>query len=316
MSGDTGLGGNPTPDVFGITDLIAPSESTSPSFNSNCGGVACGDDSDLSIVKLPGLTLDKTNPETQPCTDTDADGICDGNDYCLGTPANAAVLANGCGLGPGVPIVLSGVNFSPASATLSPPARAYLDEVVALIRELESPRLIIEGHTDDDGTEADNLALSIQRAESVFNYLVKAGIEKSLLAYRGRGETQALTPNRSANGQRNPDAQRINRRIELKLAEQDEFDAVRSEMQARETENRLVAERAARERQLSESREHEAQEKAQAAQQGYTEVLEFLSETGGADVSEQDSTSEPNDSQGRNDSEPEYTLEVIQPDQN
>lgn len=318
VGGDSGglNGVNLTPDVFGITDLLAPGESGEPGFSNNCEGVACGD-SEISIIELPGLSLNKANPSSQNCTDTDKDGICDENDECLGTPLGIAVLASGCGLSPNAPIILSGVNFSPNSTALSRSARAYLDEVVALIRELSSPLLIIEGHTDSQGSEADNLTLSLSRAESVFNYLTKSGVPKEKLAYRGLGEAYPLTSSRRPDGQSVTEAERINRRIELKLADTDEFEQVRAEMQAREDAIRLAQERAARERKLRESEKLRKQEKVEAAEQGYSEVLEFLEQTGSAQspASSQQSESNVSSEASGDESYPEYKIEFVDPDE-
>lgn len=312
------IGVNLNPDVFGITDLIAPSadgsDPTTTPVNA-CEGIACGDNTELNSVELPGLLLlDTTQASNASCTDTDDDGICDGNDNCLGTAPGTAVLANGCGLSKDAPIVLSGVNFGPASSSLSPAGRSYLDEVVALIRELPQAKLIIEGHTDSQGSEADNLALSLRRAEAVYNYLTQAGVPKGKLAYRGLGEAFPLTPAVGPDGQRNDDADRINRRIELKLADDAEFNNVIAEMKAREqARQRELARREAARRQ-AESKQAQQQKKVEAAEQAYSEMLEFLDDTGSAEKSEQE-TAAPDSSEVSDESVPEYNIELVYPDQ-
>jgi outer membrane protein OmpA-like peptidoglycan-associated protein len=68
----------------------------------------------------------------------------------------------------------------------------------------------IEGHTDASGSEAHNLKLSQQRAESVRDYLVSKGVEASRLVAKGYGESQPIADNDS------PEGMAKNRRVELK----------------------------------------------------------------------------------------------------
>jgi len=55
--------------------------------------------------------------------------------------------------------------------------------------------LVIEGHTDDRGSEASNLALSQARAEAVKDYFTANGIDASRLTAIGIGEAEPVVPN-------------------------------------------------------------------------------------------------------------------------
>ena len=71
-------------------------------------------------------------------------------------------------------------------------------------------RLLIEGHTDDVGDAAANLALSARRAEAVRQYLLATyGIGATRLEARGFGATRPAAPNATAVGRQ------TNRRVEL-----------------------------------------------------------------------------------------------------
>lgn len=79
-------------------------------------------------------------------------------------------------------------------------------------RELETANMLVAGHTDSDGTERYNLRLSLDRAESVRNYLVRHfNIPYSRLKIRGYGETMPIRPNES------PADKQANRRVEVQM---------------------------------------------------------------------------------------------------
>lgn len=72
---------------------------------------------------------------------------------------------------------------------------------------------LIEGHTDNVGSEQDNLRLSQRRADSVVNYLItNHGIAASRLTATGYGESRPLADNRTEEGKR------LNRRTDAVIA--------------------------------------------------------------------------------------------------
>ncbi len=107
------------------------------------------------------------------------------------------------------PVVLRNVFFETGSAALKPASRVELDRLVRLLKENEQLRIQINGHTDDVGSDADNLQLSEDRARAVYQYLVDAGIDAGRLRYQGYGETQPIAGNDT------PEGRRQNRRTEF-----------------------------------------------------------------------------------------------------
>lgn len=86
------------------------------------------------------------------------------------------------------------VEFAYDSATLSDKARRNLAVIseAMLASELEGVLFVVEGHTDASGSAAYNGGLSLRRARSAANYLVRLGVPHSRLAIRGLGETALL----------------------------------------------------------------------------------------------------------------------------
>jgi OmpA-OmpF porin, OOP family len=101
--------------------------------------------------------------------------------------------------------------FEPDTANLTAAGRALLDQAIDILGVTPSTNLIVAGHTDDRGAEADNLALSQQQAEAVVAYLVAGGVDPGRLTAVGYGETLPIADNVTEDGR----AQ--NRRIEFVL---------------------------------------------------------------------------------------------------
>ena len=104
---------------------------------------------------------------------------------------------------------LYGINFDYDSDIIRDESKPTLDKIVAMLKSEQAMQLIIEGHTDSDGSTDHNQVLSQQRAESVKLYVVSAGISSSRLFTKGYGESTPVAPNTTAAGK----AQ--NRRVEL-----------------------------------------------------------------------------------------------------
>ncbi len=81
------------------------------------------------------------------------------------------------------------VLFDFDSAVLRPDAQALLQEKAAWLKANPSvPLVLIEGHCDERGTEAYNMALGAKRAESVKNFLLDLGVDNRILDTQSFGE--------------------------------------------------------------------------------------------------------------------------------
>lgn len=91
------------------------------------------------------------------------------------------------------------VHFVHDSAEILPDSMAILEEVADVLRKRVDLALIeIQGHTDDSGTEAHNLALSSKRANAVRDALIGIGVDSSRLIAKGYGQEKPLVRNINA----------------------------------------------------------------------------------------------------------------------
>ncbi len=105
----------------------------------------------------------------------------------------------------------SNVTFAFAKSDLSFEAQNALNSVAQVLNNYQDSTIMVSGHTDDVGSDADNQRLSEARALSVANYLSQRGVNPIRISKQGMGESQPKVPNTS-------DANRaINRRVELSI---------------------------------------------------------------------------------------------------
>jgi outer membrane protein OmpA-like peptidoglycan-associated protein len=108
-------------------------------------------------------------------------------------------------------IVLNDINFASGSSKLDEDSYVELAKVVKLLENNKDIKLEISAHTDNVGVYSRNMRLSKQRAQSVFNYLVKTGVNKKRLVSKGYGSAKPLVPNTSKENKAK------NRRVEFKV---------------------------------------------------------------------------------------------------
>lgn len=113
----------------------------------------------------------------------------------------------------------AGVYFATNQSSINANSKLALDKLVRIFNEYPETNILVEGHTDDVGTDAYNLTLSEKRAEAVGAYLRNAGIVATRLTIKWYGETQPKVDNSS-------DANRaLNRRVEFAVTANDKMKA-------------------------------------------------------------------------------------------
>jgi outer membrane protein OmpA-like peptidoglycan-associated protein len=108
-------------------------------------------------------------------------------------------------------IVLNNLFFDTKQYELKPKSRTELNRLVGFMKQYPEVQVEVSGHTDDVGSDDDNLLLSQNRAKSVYSYLVSQGVKADRLRFKGYGENKPLVANDSE------DHRQQNRRIELRI---------------------------------------------------------------------------------------------------
>lgn len=115
-------------------------------------------------------------------------------------------------VGEGIKITFdSGILFVTNSSELQPAARANIENLARILNKYPDTDILIEGDTDNEGTEEYNQQLSERRARSVADYHKGQGVAGSRISTVGLGELQPIASNNTAAGRQQ------NRRVEVAI---------------------------------------------------------------------------------------------------
>ncbi|MFV0530064.1 MAG: OmpA family protein [Flavobacteriales bacterium] len=110
-----------------------------------------------------------------------------------------------------------GVTFDTAKYTVTASSQSTLNKLIDIFKAHPDTDLLINGHTDNVGSDANNMTLSQKRAMSVQNYLVANGIDASRITTKWYGETMPKESNDTAEGRA------LNRRVEVLITANDKM---------------------------------------------------------------------------------------------
>lgn len=113
----------------------------------------------------------------------------------------------------GVSYRLNDIYFDFNSYDLLPESMVVLEEFFDFLSDNPTLKVSIEGHTDDIGTDSDNLLLSQKRAKAVYDHLILLGIQQQRIGYKGYGESRPIENNQTDKGRAR------NRRTEFVIIE-------------------------------------------------------------------------------------------------
>ena len=113
-------------------------------------------------------------------------------------------------VGEGIKITLdSAILFGFDSANLETSSKQSIDNLVGILQKYDDTNIIVEGHTDSQGTEQYNQGLSERRAKAVTDYALSKGLAGGRITTVGHGESMPVASNDTEEGRRQ------NRRVEI-----------------------------------------------------------------------------------------------------
>jgi len=92
------------------------------------------------------------------------------------------------------PKALSFTLYFEKNTEIMPDSRATLDALLAEVAKRQAVEVQITGHTDRVGKVEDNDRLSMERAETIRDVLIKNGLHANFIRVVGRGEREPLIP--------------------------------------------------------------------------------------------------------------------------
>ncbi|MFC6860834.1 OmpA family protein [Zunongwangia atlantica] len=105
----------------------------------------------------------------------------------------------------------SGVYFATEKYNINAKSEETLNKLAGIFKEYPDTNILVEGHTDNTGSDSYNLTLSKNRAQAVTNYLTDHGIAASRFDTKWYGEAQPKYDNSTAEGRSK------NRRVEIAI---------------------------------------------------------------------------------------------------
>lgn len=121
-------------------------------------------------------------------------------------------------VGEGIKVTFdSGILFDVDKATLKPASMENLKKLATILQKYPDTNILLEGHTDNTGSDEHNLELSRLRAQAVANYLATLQVSSTRFSIMGYGETQPIAANETVEGRQ------ANRRVDLAVMANDKL---------------------------------------------------------------------------------------------
>lgn len=121
-------------------------------------------------------------------------------------------------IGEGIKITFdSGILYDIDKSDLRPVSKTNLADLAKILNKYPDTNILIEGHTDDTGTDDHNMNLSKDRAQSVSFYLATLEVKSARFSIAGYGETQPIVTNDT------PEGRQKNRRVDIAVLANDKL---------------------------------------------------------------------------------------------
>ncbi len=121
-------------------------------------------------------------------------------------------------IGEGIKITFdSGILFDINKSALQLQAQENLRKLAEILNKYPDTEILIEGHTDNTGSEEYNMELSLRRSQSVANFLASQQVNPSRFHTMAYGESQPIATNET------PEGRQQNRRVEIAIFANDKL---------------------------------------------------------------------------------------------
>ncbi|MFM7813237.1 MAG: OmpA family protein, partial [Flavobacteriales bacterium] len=100
----------------------------------------------------------------------------------------------------GEPFIINDIQYKIGKAELESNSMVVLDALADYLKDHATIKIEIGGHTDNQGDDNANKALSAERAYEVLRYLTDHGVDHTRLSYKGYGETKPIGDNKTEEG--------------------------------------------------------------------------------------------------------------------
>ena len=121
-------------------------------------------------------------------------------------------------IGEGIKITFdSGILYDIDKSDLRPASQTNLTDLAKILNKYPDTNILIEGHTDDSGSDEHNMKLSKERAQSVSLYLATMNVQSARFSVTGYGEAQPIVVNDTVEGRQK------NRRVDIAIIANDKL---------------------------------------------------------------------------------------------
>jgi outer membrane protein OmpA-like peptidoglycan-associated protein len=121
-------------------------------------------------------------------------------------------------IGEGIKITFdSGILFDIDKSDLRPVSQTNLADLAKILNKYPDTNILIEGHTDDTGSDDHNMTLSKDRAQAVSLYMATLDVKSARFSTAGYGETQPIVMNDT------PEGRQKNRRVDIAVIANDKL---------------------------------------------------------------------------------------------
>lgn len=111
----------------------------------------------------------------------------------------------------GLVLKIQNIHFLPDSPIILPEEKTRLDSIADLLKTVKNRMFLITGHTADVGSKESQDLLSVERAKTIVDELVKRDLSPKLFMYQGKGGKEPVASNDTKEGRAK------NRRVEITI---------------------------------------------------------------------------------------------------